>query len=530
MGDAERAVVDFVTTVGLGVADAQGFIARLADARALLGRLSALADVREVDRAAVAQLAARVQSAFDGLGAQTLHFLGDPAALDPMRAELDQAEADGLAAPTAATVADVVARVEATGGRAVLLTDVVGGLDVADVTSKTAVLTTLSELLARRNAVRATLDGRSRSLRETESAAGFGAALAVLSQRSTASLLAAPDATAVDGALTELQAELENLELRYGDVAVHAEALDTKRGELNEAFGRRRDQLAGEKARRIDGLVASARRVLATVTERAGVLADRAAVDTFFATDPLVTRVRRSLDELRAVGEAGRAGELEVALGAARDQARRTATDHAELFDEGTVKVGRYRFAVNAEAFALRLDASAEAGFSVRCRGPTWCCRSPMPNWPSSPISPPSPTPRRRRSCPGRCFWPSRPTGWAFSTRPGSPSWPPSGWRTATNWVCTTRTPRRSSPRFALWRTPPGCATAAPSAPWPRPGCPALTGRSRLRAPAERECPAWLRSPNQRAPVGLCSAPGPRRSTRGVGCAGAGGAAGARRP
>ncbi len=66
--------------------------------------------------------------------------------------------------------------------------------------------------------------------------------------------------------------------------------------------------------------------------------------------------MRTAIGELRALGEEGRAAELEVAISTARDAARRTVTDRSDLFDAGTVRIGRHQIGIHAEPFELRLQ------------------------------------------------------------------------------------------------------------------------------------------------------------------------------
>lgn len=366
---AVRVVDDLSADAELDLRDTTTYIERLADARGVLGQLAELTEVREMDLEAVAAARQRAQEVHDRLAARAIDFLGSDDALTGLGAELDEAERLGAEATTAVQVTEQAAVVDEIGERVVLLTEVVGGLAVEDTTVKTGVLTRLSDVLARRNGVRATLDARAAELRASEGAAAFQAAMAVLSQRAQASLTAAGDADACDAALTSLLAELETTELSFGDVDTFAAAVATKRDELVTAFTQRRDQLAGERTRHIDRLVASAERVLDTVVHRASAQSDKAAVEGFFAADPLVAKVRSLMDELRAMGESGRASELDVALNRARDQARRAVVDHAELFEEGTVKVGRWRFGLNTESFELRLDTTDDGRFRTRLTG-----------------------------------------------------------------------------------------------------------------------------------------------------------------
>jgi ATPase involved in DNA repair/ATPase family associated with various cellular activities (AAA) len=359
LATAQRIVADLAADAELELRDATAFIDKLAAARAALGLLSELADVRQIDHTELDRLRDQCTAVYDHLATRAIDFLDTPESLNVVLAVFDSAERSAGDAVTAAAIGELAVTVDDAGNRLVLLTEVVGGLDVADPTRKTSVLSRL--------------DQRASSLRTGESAAGFAASMAVLSQRATAALTAASDAPACDAALASLTAELENIELAYGDIDGFADAIETRRNELHGAFTQRRDALAADRTRRIDRLVGSAERVLATVTARASTLPGRAEIDAFFATDSLVTKVRSTTAELRQMGEAGRSSELEVALATARDQARRTAADRSELFEAGTVKIGRWKFGVNTEPFELRLDTGAldalSAGLSGAGRG-----------------------------------------------------------------------------------------------------------------------------------------------------------------
>lgn len=373
--DAERTVANLVADAELELRDAATYFVRLADARATVGHLVSLRDVREIDLDTVAELEVRATDVYDRLAQRAIEFLGSDEALVSLLAGFADAEAQAAEAPTVASLAALIESVDTGGGQLVLLTDVVGGLQVADPTTKTAVLGRLSDALARRNSARATLDARAASLRIAESAAAFSAAMAVLAQRTQTLLMTAIDTSSCDAAIGALSAELENIDLEFGDVPAHADAISTKRDEIVSAFTQRRDAIAAERGRHLDRMVSSAQRLLGTIIERSSALADRPAVDTYFTTDSLVAKVRRTVAELSALGEAGPASELEVALGAAREQARRVVADRADLFDAGTVKIGRWRLGVNTEPFELRLeapehdDSGAPAPLRVRLSG-----------------------------------------------------------------------------------------------------------------------------------------------------------------
>jgi hypothetical protein len=360
LAEADRTVTDLLASAELEIRDADSYIDLLTETKTVLGQLAALYEVRQIDTAAVQGLVDKTEATYARLGTRALDFIDAPGSLDGPTNTLRQAETKGLAASTAAAVGQHIEEAEETAGRVGLLIEVVGGLQVTDPTRRTAVLARLSELLAKRNSVRAALDTRAKSLRSGEAEAGFAASLGVIGQRLQAALLGADTADACDARLTELLAEVENAELSFGDVAAFAAALDGKRTEIVDALTRRRDQITAERGARIDRLVASAERTLSTLVQRSSTLADRSAVDAFYATDPLATRVRTTVTELRSLGEQARAAELEVAIATSRDSARRAVNDRSDLFEEGTVKIGRHRIGVNSESFEIRLVVDEE--------------------------------------------------------------------------------------------------------------------------------------------------------------------------
>ncbi len=368
---ATTAVTDLAASADIDIRDADAYIAALDRTRRQLGELASLREVRYVDHDAVKGLETQTGAVLEKLSVKALDFLGHETALAPMVSALTNAEAKALAAPTSSGVVEQITVVESMGDRLVMLTEVVSGLDVADTTTTTAVLARLSDALAKRNNVRAGMDARLAELKKAESTSAFTAGISVLAQRTSAALLASADAAACDSALATLLAEVENLELRFGDVASFSEVLLARRQEISDAVLARRDALAADRTKRVDRLVVSAERVLATIEVRASKLPDRSAVDAFFASDGLALKVRRTMDELATIGEQGRASELMVAFDSAKDRARRGATDRSELMSDGTVRIGKWNIGTNREPFELRLvpDEEDGKGFQLRLAG-----------------------------------------------------------------------------------------------------------------------------------------------------------------
>ncbi|MFE7116595.1 AAA family ATPase, partial [Streptomyces sp. NPDC057654] len=157
--------------------------------------------------------------------------------------------------------------------------------------------------------------------------------------------------------LARLLLQLENLEARFAESDDFLTELSAKRTDVYEAFSSRKQTLQDARARHAERLADSANRVLETIQRRAATLADLDAVNTYFASDPMVAKVRRTADELRELGDGVRADELDGRLKAARQEAGRALRDRADLYLDGgeTIRLGRHRFAVNTQALDLTL-------------------------------------------------------------------------------------------------------------------------------------------------------------------------------
>lgn len=262
--DVERSIIDLKASADLDQRDVQIFIDLVSQSRVVQGRIAELLETRHVDTANVEQLRLMAEETTAVLGTRALALLGQREALAGLLQTLDRSEAEITTASTTTQLEKVAVAVDEIGTRAVLLTDLVGGLETVDSTEKTGILTRLSEVLARRNAVMASLDSRRGSLRSSEKAAGFQAALSVTSQRVTSALLAVSDSASCDRSASQLAAELENLELAFGDVPEFAQAIAAKRSEITEAFSAKRERIVAERSQLIERMVGSSERVLAT--------------------------------------------------------------------------------------------------------------------------------------------------------------------------------------------------------------------------------------------------------------------------
>ncbi|MGQ5603089.1 DNA repair ATPase [Streptomyces sp. EKS3.2] len=341
---------------------AEAWVTGLTELRQAQGHLLTLKDMRYADTDRIDALAADIEHDVASFGQRAVTHLAHEDAFAGHRADIEQLVADAEAITTVAEGEPVAARLDEHADNLRTVTDVVSGLDIGDTTVRTSVLERIAEVLGGVNRARATLDGRRRALRDRESRAEFTAEFALLGQAVTAALAAADTPENCDEQLARLLVRVEDLESRFAESDDFLAELADKRDEIHEALSARKQTLADARARRAERLAESADRVLTTIVRRASSLTDADAVTTYFTSDPMPAKVRRTADELRSLGDQVRAEELDGRLKTARQQALRALRDRTDLYaDDGrTVRLGGHRFAVNTQPLDLTLVPQGE--------------------------------------------------------------------------------------------------------------------------------------------------------------------------
>jgi hypothetical protein len=333
------------------------WVRQLAALRQSQGHLVTLRELRYVDLARLDRLGTDVAAEVTATAERAVEFLQRADAFTGYAAEVDQLVADAAAIATVAEAVPVADRLTEQADGLQIVTEVVGGLDIADATVRVSILERIGEVLGGVNRARATLDGRRRELLSVEGRAEFAAEFALLGQAISGSLATSDSPERCDEQLARLMLQVETLESRFGDFDDFLLQLSTKRTDVYEAFSSRRQALLDDRSRRADRLVESAERILTSVQRRVATLATVEDVNTYFVSDPMVARLRTVATELRAVGDSVRAEELEGRVKAARQEAGRSLRDRLDLYTDGgnTIRLGRHAFAVNTQTIDLTM-------------------------------------------------------------------------------------------------------------------------------------------------------------------------------
>ena len=331
------------------------FVEVLGRMRREQGELITHRSVRYVDRERIDVLEANVLEMFDRLSARAVEFLSGDGAFAGFHSQIDNVIAATAESASVALLEPVMDEIDEIGSGLDLLTGVVGGLDIEDATVRTAILEQVSETLGALNRARALGDGRRLELRRAESTAAFGVEFSLFSQAVASEISRATTPEACDAGLGSLMVQLENLEGTFGAFDEYLAEIATKREDVYESFASRKQQLLDERQQSAVRLVEAAERILQSIQRRLEAFDEIADINAYFASDPMVTKVRSIADELRDIDEPVRADEMLSRLERAQDEAARSLRDRSDIFEAGgeIIRLGRHRFSVDTQSLEL---------------------------------------------------------------------------------------------------------------------------------------------------------------------------------
>ncbi|HWO22153.1 MAG TPA: DNA repair ATPase [Kofleriaceae bacterium] len=350
------------------------FLEALTALRGLRGQLISKKEIRFIDVARLAALEKEVATAFDRVTADCVALLARGQAFGDL-----VTRAGGLAARvgelgSAVEVKPVREQIDQVAAGLDLLGNVIGSLKIDDATQRTTILENITDAFGHVNRARATIEGRHRELAAKEGRAEFGAQVKLLTQSVASALAQCDTPERCDQELTRLLVQLEELESRFADVDELSAELATKREEIVDAVGARKQLLSAERQRRTGNLQKAAQRIIEGVARRASTLATADEVNAYFASDAMVQKLRDIAAEMVTLGDAVKADELEARLKTARQDALRGQRDRADLFEGAgdLIRFGEHRFPVNTQPLELMIvphEEGQRSGLAVHLAG-----------------------------------------------------------------------------------------------------------------------------------------------------------------
>uniref|UniRef100_UPI000D37CE1D DNA repair ATPase n=1 Tax=unclassified Variovorax TaxID=663243 RepID=UPI000D37CE1D len=360
-------LVDIASTLWRAPDDFVQALGRLRERR---GALQMLKELRYADLPRIAAMDTALEAEQQRIGERAMQFLAADGAFAGQRQALDKLalELPGLA--TSPALGQLLATLDAQAAGLDLLTEQLGSLPGGDAVVRTSILDRISLIYADINRMRADARARRKSLGATEARAEFGAQFKLFGQAVENALEFADTPEKCDDALTRLLAQLEEIEGRFAEQEDFLGDIAEKRENVYEALSARRQSLVEARQRRAQGVVDAAGRILDGIARRVAQFGELAQVHSYFAADPMIGKLHTLIADLRALGAAVPADELDTRLKTARDQALRAVRDKRELVSEGgdTLRLGRHAFTVHRQPVDLTLVAR-EDGMAYQVTG-----------------------------------------------------------------------------------------------------------------------------------------------------------------
>jgi len=340
-----------------GFDNAKQFVDSLSELAQFKGELISHKDLRYIDVDAITAMESNLDTLTKDLSQATADFLQQDDALTPYQktiAELESAieksESVTSLKPVRAAIAELVQGLE-------LLNRTMLSLEIEDSRQRTRILEDISAVFSQINRVKATADLAAKSVGSEEASAEFGARFKLLSQSVTSALNASDTPQACDQQLSQVLIQLEDLESQFSDYDDFYNEIIAKRDEIYDNFEQHKQQLMDAQQRRCLNLMTAAERIISGVIRRSQSFNQQDKLNSYFAGDPMVSKLRQLIEQLRELDDNVRADDIDAQLKNAKEQGIRALRDKTDIYsaDGSLVKIGDHQFSVNRQKLELTL-------------------------------------------------------------------------------------------------------------------------------------------------------------------------------
>ena len=330
------------------------YVEALASLREMRGHIIGLRELRYVNGDEVDGLEQRVQEQTESLSRRTVEFLLNDESLNPYRESAAEHEAkiDGLQKVTEIRAARE--DVQKSSDELEMLIDIVSNLRIDDATQRTTIIDNISAIFSLLNATRTKLNNRMQQLGRSEGIAEFNSQLKLLSQSVANYMELCDTAAKTEQYLTKVMVQLEELDGRFAEFDDFVLELTEKRDEIYNAFETRKLQLVEKRNRRAESLGQAADRILRGVKTRVEPMESIDQINSYFASDLMIDRVRDICRQLGEIDDTVRVDDIQSRMKMIREDAVRQLKDRLDLHEgRNAIRFGRHAFSINNQAIDL---------------------------------------------------------------------------------------------------------------------------------------------------------------------------------
>ncbi|MAG75769.1 MAG: DNA repair protein, partial [Colwelliaceae bacterium] len=336
---------------------ASQFVEHLAELAQFKGELISHKDLRYVDVEEIDSMEAVLDELNKTLSQSTADFLQQDQALAPyqktieaLEQAVEQSESITALKPIRNDIEELVSGLE-------LLNRTMLSLEIEDSRQRTRILEDISGVFSQINRVKAGAELAAKNVGSEEARAEFGARFKLLGQSVTSGLNASDTPQACDQQLSQILVQLEDLESQFSDYDEFYQEILAKRDEIYDNFEQHKQQLMDAQQRRCLNLMTAAERIIEGIVRRSQSFSDQDKLNSYFAGDPMVSKLRQLVSQLRELDDNVRADDIEAQLKNAKEQGIRALRDKTDIYsaDGSLVKIGEHQFTVNKQKLELTL-------------------------------------------------------------------------------------------------------------------------------------------------------------------------------
>ncbi|MHC5226327.1 DNA repair ATPase [Ignatzschineria sp. LJL83] len=338
--------------------NAADFITLLSELKKLMGVLASLRQERYVNLDALKEYEEALQKEQASLNEKLVEMLQHESAFTPFTTRIDAIY--GALEETDRSVDLMKLEEEASVIRddLMLVNEEVSIIETDDPTKTTRIIDLTTNVISRLNALLATLSNQQKSVRSVEAEAEFSSQFKLLTQSMETALSQIQTPEDADKQQARIMSMVEKLESRFAEFDQFLAEIYAKRNEIVTIFENyKKDQLS-QYQRRIDNISKAADISLKSIENRIQNFETIDELNSYFITDPMVTKVRELAGNIRNLKDSVRADGIESKLKSLQDQSLRALRDNQDIFEENgaVIKLGKHRFSVNEKAFDLTLS------------------------------------------------------------------------------------------------------------------------------------------------------------------------------
>ncbi|SMF47327.1 ATPase family associated with various cellular activities (AAA) [Alteromonadaceae bacterium Bs31] len=337
---------------------AEAYVQALDELRQHAGQLATIKSYRYINTAAISKMEEQLAQAQQQLSERTVEFLADENALQPYYLKIETINADVETVATIAELNPLIETVEKTAAGLDLLSELLSTLKVEDTTMRTRIIDAISEVYAKLNQCKADARHKQKNLGSSEAIAEFAAQFKLFTQSITNALGMANSPESCDEQMSRLLVQLEELESQFSEYDQFLTDIMSKREEIYETFESHKQRLLDDRERRAQSIADAANRVLSSIEKRSTKFTEADKLNTYFASDALVLKIREFIQQLRELSSAVKADDIESKFKAAKEQALRVLRDKTDIYEGGgsVIKLGpRHKFSVNTQELDLTI-------------------------------------------------------------------------------------------------------------------------------------------------------------------------------